>query len=78
MRNKFPMFADIPKMYRRDDINYLILEIDSLNGGYKVLRMNDMQDKVPVSDDWFLELDDVISSAEEYYGVKPEDWKKMK
>lgn len=78
MRNKFPMFAEIPKMYRRDDINYLILEIDSLNGGYKVLKMNDMQDKVPVFDDWFLELDDVISSAEEYYGVKPEDWKKMK
>jgi hypothetical protein len=78
MRNKFPMFAQIPKMYQKDDINYLILEIDSLNGGYKVLKMNDMQDKAPIADDWFLEYDDVMIAANEYYGVNPTDWKKMK
>lgn len=78
MRNKFPMFAEIPRMYRRDDINYLILEIDTHNGGYRILKMNDMRDKMPISDDWFLEYDDIMIAANEYYGVKPIDWKKMK
>lgn len=78
MRNNFPMFAEIPDMYKKDDVNYLVLDKDSKTGGFRLYHMNDMKDRTPLADDWFFEYEDVFISANQVFGVKKNDWKKMK
>jgi len=66
-------FVQIRDKTRVKDFDFLSWHKDEDSAGYILSFYVDSQ-KSPIQDDWFLELDELLTFAENEFGVDPEKW----
>jgi hypothetical protein len=67
-------FAPINDLFRKPGLNFLSYEKDSESAGY-ILKFYDDPQKSPINTDWFLDLESLLLTAENDYGIEPDSWK---
>lgn len=75
--NNFPIYAEIPDMHKKADKNYVVINPNDSSGGFDMFFYQDIKAK-PTDKDWSFEMDDAFIAAEQEYGIRKRDWKKMK
>jgi len=67
-------FAPIADLFKKPGLNFLSYEKDTESAGY-ILKFYDEPQKAPLATDWFLDLDDLLLTTENEFGIAPDSWK---